>query len=252
MTLLDARLRPGGSRLPPFLSGRAFLLAPDGAPVYTGAVDNDALGFLQLRERAGAIPEYCRRRSQGFCEGCGDLAPRARLVEDASEHAHPLALPMLCDGCHITTAVMDRLVAIERALDRGRFRLVTAAMLFDGAGRLFLARRGPRVFLAGLWEFPGGKADPGESLAACLERELVEELGCRPTSLAPLAMVDHPYPEVDLWIRLVGFTGEADPGSILPVEHDATAWVRRHELEQHPLAPADVPLARRITPRVAA
>lgn len=226
-------------------------------------METDALAFMSMRSGAleGGDLEtraaYLRRRAQGFCEGCGDPAPVAAVPDgDAgAAHGHLLAEPVLCDSCHREESrrieARTRIQGVERALDRGRLRLVAAAILFDAQGRLFLARRGPKTFLAGFWEFPGGKADPGESLAACLVRELREELDCVPERIEPLAMVDHPYPEVDLWIRMVGFTGIADPASIRPIEHDAVVWVRQHELAAYELAPADIPLARRIVARIA-
>jgi 8-oxo-dGTP diphosphatase len=78
--------------------------------------------------------------------------------------------------------------------------MVAAAALVDAAGRVLVAQRPPGKSLAGLWEFPGGKLEPGETPAHALVRELDEELGIAVAvaDLAPLTVVAHRYPDLDL------------------------------------------------------
>ncbi len=105
-----------------------------------------------------------------------------------------------------------------------------------------LAQRAPGKTLAGLWEFPGGKVETGESAEDALHRELQEELGCTVRITQTLAPFDHAYS----WgsIRLIPFVCELTRDSPEPHahEHAALAWVTREQLSAYELAPADVPL----------
>ncbi|MBK8095284.1 MAG: (deoxy)nucleoside triphosphate pyrophosphohydrolase [Verrucomicrobiaceae bacterium] len=113
-----------------------------------------------------------------------------------------------------------------------------------------LARRPPGKRLGGLWEFPGGKVEPGELPEAALHRELAEELGCTVRVLAEFAAVDHVYE----WgaIRLLPFLCELAPGSTEPVAHEHTelAWSALQDLENYELAPADLPVLQMLLKRV--
>jgi 8-oxo-dGTP diphosphatase len=108
--------------------------------------------------------------------------------------------------------------------------------------RVMIARRPPDKRLGGLWEFPGGKVEQGESAEAALHRELHEELGCTVCITQTLAPFVHEYP----WgsIELIPFLCELTTGSAAPHphEHTALAWVERGQLSAYELAPADLPL----------
>lgn len=108
--------------------------------------------------------------------------------------------------------------------------------------RIMLAQRPLDKKLGGLWEFPGGKVEAGESAEAALHRELQEELGC--TVCVTRALV--PFVHVYEWgcIELIPFVCELAAGSAEPraIEHQALVWVERGELQEYELAPADVPL----------
>jgi len=108
--------------------------------------------------------------------------------------------------------------------------------------RILLAQRPPDKKLGGLWEFPGGKVEAGESTEAALHRELQEELGCAVRITQTLAPFVHTY----AWggIKLIPFVCEltADSPEPYPHEHTALVWVERGELRSYDLAPADVPL----------
>lgn len=105
-----------------------------------------------------------------------------------------------------------------------------------------LAQRPPDKKLGGLWEFPGGKVEAGESAEAALHRELQEELGCTVRISQTLTPFVHDYS----WgsIELIPFVCEltADSTEPHPHEHTALAWVERSQLCAYELAPADVPL----------
>jgi len=117
---------------------------------------------------------------------------------------------------------------------------VAAAALIDSDDRVLLTRRHPGSHQGGLWEFPGGKLEPGESVAEGLARELREELGVEPVNCRPLIRVTHQYPErsVLLDVHLV----EAWRGEPIGREGQPLAWVARSSLGDYPMPAADQPI----------
>ena len=120
--------------------------------------------------------------------------------------------------------------------------LVSAVALIDSDGRVLLAQRPEGKSMAGLWEFPGGKVEPGESPEAALIRELKEELDIDTwqSCLAPLTFASHAYPEFHLLMPL--FACRKWQGVATPREGQTLAWVRPAALRDYPMPPADVPL----------
>ena len=120
--------------------------------------------------------------------------------------------------------------------------LVAAVALIDADGRVLLAERPAGKAMAGLWEFPGGKVDPGETPEAALIRELVEELGIdvHESCLAPLTFASHAYPEFHLLMPL--YVCRKWSGIVVPREGQRLAWVRSARLGDYPMPPADKPL----------
>ena len=120
--------------------------------------------------------------------------------------------------------------------------LVSAVALIDPDGRVLLAQRPEGKSMAGLWEFPGGKVEPGETPEAALIRELKEELGIDTwqSCLAPLTFASHAYPEFHLLMPL--FVCRRWQGTATPREGQALAWVRPGSLRDYPMPPADLPL----------
>ena len=120
--------------------------------------------------------------------------------------------------------------------------LVSAVALIDSDGRVLLAQRPEGKSMAGLWEFPGGKVEPGESPEAALIRELKEELDIDTwqSCLAPLTFASHAYPEFHLLMPL--FACRKWEGVATPREGQTLAWVRPSALRDYPMPPADVPL----------
>lgn len=120
--------------------------------------------------------------------------------------------------------------------------LVSAVALIDVDGRVLLAQRPAGKSLAGLWEFPGGKVEDGETPEAALIRELHEELGIDTSAscLAPLAFASHTYDDFHLLMPL--FACRRWKGNVTPREGQTLAWVRALDLAKYEMPPADVPL----------
>ncbi len=119
---------------------------------------------------------------------------------------------------------------------------VSAAALIDADGRVLLAQRPPGKSMAGLWEFPGGKVEPGETPEAALIRELHEELGIDTwqSCLAPLTFASHAYEDFHLLMPL--FACRKWNGTPMSREGQALKWVRAAQLRDFPMPPADIPL----------
>lgn len=122
--------------------------------------------------------------------------------------------------------------------------LRVAAAVLRREGRILVARRTAPDWLAGLWELPGGKIEPGESPQECLVRELAEELGLTARVGAHLATTTHRYPRLALELRV--YEAEWEAGEVELREHDAALWARPAELRDLPFAPADVPIVARL------
>lgn len=120
--------------------------------------------------------------------------------------------------------------------------LVVACALVDQDNRVLIAQRPPGKKLAGLWEFPGGKLDPGERPEEALIRELHEELSIsvKAPCLAPLTFASHAYDDFHLLMPL--FICRRWEGFVHPREGQAVKWVRARELRDWPMPPADEPL----------
>src|SRR5215210_298094 len=120
--------------------------------------------------------------------------------------------------------------------------LVAAVALIDPDGRVLLAERPAGKHLAGLWEFPGGKVQPGETPEAALIRELAEELGINTSEscLAPFTFASHAYPEFHLLMPL--YVCRKWSGVVVPREGQRLAWVRPQRLGDYEMPPADKPL----------
>lgn len=119
---------------------------------------------------------------------------------------------------------------------------VAAAVLVDRDGRILLAQRPEGKAMAGMWEFPGGKIEAGETPEAALIRELKEELAIdtKESCLAPLNFVSHRYDTVHLVMQV--FICRVWKGFVTPQENQAVTWVYARELRNYVMPPADLPL----------
>ena len=120
--------------------------------------------------------------------------------------------------------------------------LVSAVALIDRDGRVLLAQRPEGKSMAGLWEFPGGKVEPGERPEEALIRELQEELGIDTwaSCLAPLTFASHAYEDFHLLMPL--FACRKWEGTPQPKEGQTLKWVHPRDMRDYPMPPADLPL----------
>jgi 8-oxo-dGTP diphosphatase len=123
-----------------------------------------------------------------------------------------------------------------------RLVLVAACALVDGDGRVLLAKRPKGRPLEGLWEFPGGKVEMGETPEQALVRELKEELSIdvSQTCLAPFTFASHAYPDFHLLMPL--YVCRRWKGDVAAIEGQELAWVRAVRLGDYQMPPADEPL----------
>jgi 8-oxo-dGTP diphosphatase len=126
--------------------------------------------------------------------------------------------------------------------DRRRLVLVAAVALVDADGRVLIAQRPQGKPLAGLWEFPGGKVESGETPEETLLRELREEIGIETKAecLAPLTFASHAYEDFHLLMPL--YVCRRFQGTPMPLEAQALKWVRPLKLRDYPMPKADEPL----------
>ncbi|UWQ14406.1 8-oxo-dGTP diphosphatase MutT [Aliiroseovarius sp. M344] len=120
--------------------------------------------------------------------------------------------------------------------------LVSAVALIDRDGRVLLAQRPAGKSMAGLWEFPGGKVEPGETPEHALVRELKEELDIDTwaSCLAPLTFASHSYDDFHLLMPV--FACRKWEGQPKPQEGQSLSWARVDQLRDYPMPPADLPL----------
>ena len=120
--------------------------------------------------------------------------------------------------------------------------LVVACALVDADNRVLIAQRPQGKTLAGLWEFPGGKLEPGERPEATLIRELHEEIGItvKEACLAPLTFASHGYDDFHLLMPL--YICRRWEGDVIAREGQNLAWVRANKLREYKMPPADLPL----------
>ena len=120
--------------------------------------------------------------------------------------------------------------------------LVAAVALFDKDGRVLIAQRPEGKSMAGLWEFPGGKVEGGETPEAALIRELREELAVDTVEscLAPFTFASHAYDDFHLLMPL--YVCRKWEGQVTPMENQQIKWVMPMRLGDYPMPPADKPL----------
>jgi len=222
------------------------------------------------KERSAAVRRYVLDRSQGYCEICGHPAPFLTHRGQGYLEPHHLtysddewldardAVVAACPTCHrrvhhgqdgdsVNEAAKERIRAVEKAIEAGLFLVVTAAVILDGDGRVFVAQRDHSKHLGMHWEFPGGKAKPRETLEECLMREMEEEFSVTVEIGPRVFMVDQHYDEAE--VRLCALEAKVVSGELTANEHGDTQWAHVEDLPSLDLAPADVALARGIAER---
>lgn len=121
---------------------------------------------------------------------------------------------------------------------------VVGAVIQNEAGEVLCARRAPGAAQGGLWEFPGGKIEPGERPEEALRREIREELGCDIAVGEVVAAATHRYPEIV--VRLTTFRARLVRGQPASREHAELRWVPAADLARLDWAPADLPTVERL------
>lgn len=119
-----------------------------------------------------------------------------------------------------------------------------AAAIIRNDSKVLIGRRAPKEMLAGFWEFPGGKVEDGESLQACLQRELLEELNIYTKVSDIIAVSEYQYEQGA--IKLVALNTLIIEGEIFPTVHDVVEWAEISALLDYKLAPADIPIAEKL------
>nr|WP_091188544.1 8-oxo-dGTP diphosphatase MutT [Paenibacillus catalpae] len=117
--------------------------------------------------------------------------------------------------------------------------VVGAAIIENEHGQILIARRRKGKSQAGMWEFPGGKIEVGETAEDCLKRELLEEMNIEITPYAYFGVNDHHYGSTH--IRLIAYQAAFVSGEITLVDHDEYRWISSDELKEFTFAPADIP-----------
>ena len=125
----------------------------------------------------------------------------------------------------------------------GADRTIVTAAVIERDGRLLVARRLEGSHLAGFWEFPGGKCEPGEPAERCLERELLEELGARAIVREEILRTPYAYEDRTLDLRFFRCELITEPAPLLGQE---IRWVRRQDLGSLAFPPADRELVERL------
>ena len=221
--VLETRRRPVASAIcvqDNDLAG-LFEVAIDAAVRRQGPSRRIVLSALRWARLRGARRPGCRSKPT--------TAPAIALYARSASTSLPLSLP--------ARRRLERWIAATKPI-----LLVAACALVDADGRVLLAQRPEGKSLAGLWEFPGGKVEPGETPEETLIRELSEELGIetKVACLAPLTFASHAYEDFHLLMPL--YVCRRFWGMPQPLEGQALKWVRPRQLRDYPMPPADEPL----------
>lgn len=193
----------------------AHLFGRDGVEKLTAEVMHGNLASARVLEKAGFVRVEETTGSVGRCAG------------------HPVA----------NYALSRTAWEARRPADSGKpVILVSAVALVDADDRVLLAQRPEGKSMAGLWEFPGGKVDAGETPEVALIRELKEELGIdvADNCLAPFTFASHTYDDFHLLMPL--YVCRVWEGMVSPMEGQALKWVRVERLADYAMPPADKPL----------
>lgn len=231
----------------------------------------ERVGLPTERERSRVVRSYVLQRANGFCELCGCPAPFTRRdgapyleshhIERRADEGldHPRVAAALCPNCHrkahhspqsdsIKATLLARIAALEQAVEDKRLSVVTAVVLMNVAGWIWIGQRKSER-LDGKWEFPGGKVIEEETLEEGLRREIAEELGLELGRLEPFTVVEHDCSHT--YLRMYVFLSPvAKRGVRMELRaHAVGRWTQLGSLGEHELADADQKAAKKLIER---
>jgi A/G-specific adenine glycosylase len=154
-----------------------------------------------------------------------------------------------CSQCPLHKICLSSLLGLQNELPMKSPRktiphhIVTAAVIQKN-GCVLIAQRPPNELLGGLWEFPGGKVQPGEDLVSCLQREIFEELGVKISVGDEIGVHHHAYTHFK--VTLHAFRCQLVSGKPNNLVHDAIVWVQPHELNNYPMGKLDRQISKKI------
>ena len=155
-----------------------------------------------------------------------------------------------CAQCPVASHCQARTLGMqeERPVSQPKASIphyTVAAAIIRQNGTVFIAQRPQKGLLGGLWEFPGGKTEPGESLPTCLQREICEELNAEIRVGAPFGIYEHAF--THFRVTLHAFECQLNEGNTLTAhEHEAICWVKLAELDDYPMGKIDRQIAQRL------
>jgi len=179
----------------------------------------------------------------------------ARFNEAVMELGATICLPRLplCPACPMRLVckahkdgVVDRF-PVRRPGKKVPHKVVGAAVVFNSHGEVLIAQRREKAMLGGLWEFPGGSLEPGESMEACIEREWKEELGVEIKTGERMMIVRHAYSHFTIELHV--HVARLIKGRPRPLECAAVAWTPVGKLRQYPFSRADLHVVEMLTAR---
>lgn len=189
--------------------------------------------FIVNKDR---MPRGSRRGGKAYLAAMPGWAPRL---------ADSICAGTLADSCEPRISCVHGVCVMS-----AKRRITVVAAVIVEEGRILAAQRSPKMSLPGMWEFPGGKIEPGESPTGALERELAEELGCRVEVGDHVETTEHEY---DFGVvTLMSFYCKVVDGAPHAKEHAELRWVAAGQLGELEWAPADLPAVDRVIQFMAA
>jgi mutator protein MutT len=156
------------------------------------------------------------------------------LVNESNDCAPPRQ-----NGIEVAFAHPRHAAKLPATLAKNRMEIIDAAiaLVTRSDGKLLVCQRKSDDTFGGLWEFPGGKCEDGETLEHCLRRELLEELAIRALPIARLTTIEHQYPHAR--IRLHPFVCRHEHGEVQHLECQASRWINPSTLRDYEFPPAN-------------
>jgi A/G-specific adenine glycosylase len=192
----------------------------------------------QKRMRAWGVEQLAQAQAGSFNQALMDLG--ATVCIPRAPRCGECPLNLACQS-YVHGTQLERPVRTAR---KSIPHLHASAGILRRPGAVLLGRRPEGKLLGGLWEFPGGKQEPGESPQACLRRELEEELGIIIDVGASLGTYDHAYTHFKITVH--AFEAEIRSGKVQALDHSEVAWAALDRLDEYPMGKVDRSIANRL------